>query len=121
MCASASVSESKRISISGALPKPAAFYYLVAYNFSSERYAVGPFPGYDECWEAMCRDAKKEYRIDTEQNSYDAELQKDYLDGTIILLDSFPDHENRTTWMAFSVLSPDLTKEDFELQGGLIP
>lgn len=114
MCDAAGSLQNNARPIAGALPKPTAFYYLVSYNFSSERYAVGPFPGYDECWKAMCREAKKEYRIDTEENSYNAELQKNYLEGTVILLDYFPDHENRTIWTAFSTISSDLAKEDYK-------
>lgn len=61
----------------------------------------------------MCRHSQEECRIDTQENCYDAELNKDEQEGTIRLVDRFPDHENHTTWTAFSLPSPEHLKIEF--------
>ena len=113
MCNSTVLPDSGTRTISGILPKATAFYYLVSYSFSADGYTVGPFPDYDKCWKAMCRHSQEECRIDTQENCYDAELNKDEQEGTIRLVDRFPDHDNHTTWTAFSLPSPEHLKIEF--------
>lgn len=48
------------------------YYYMTEYSFDSDRPVQGPFSSYEECWNAMEKDAENELRIDTKKMSMKA-------------------------------------------------
>ena len=77
------------------------YFYTVTYSFDSDRHAVGPFPTWDDAWNAIMKDAKNEERIDKE-NGWDALLYADEECGEATLSVQFCDRTYRTTWLLFS-------------------
>lgn len=90
------------------------FYYVVTYSFDPDVPVKGPFADYDQCWEAMAKDAENELRIDTEEASFNSTLKKDEEAGTITLTNLFMDTDDDvTTWQVIDVPyapAPDITE-----------
>lgn len=78
-----------------------SYFYTVTYSFDSDRHAVGPFPTWDDAWNAIMKDAKNEERIDKE-NGWDALLYADEESGEATLSVQFCDRTDRTMWLLFS-------------------
>lgn len=74
------------------------YYYLTTYSFDDEKSLHGPFSSYEAAWEAVSEAADEEYRIDTEENGYDTQIDKQYDEGKIVLLNRFDDQDDKTEW-----------------------
>lgn len=80
------------------------YYYMTEYSFDSDRPVQGPFSSYEECWNAMEKDAENELRIDTKENEYESTIEKSADEGTIVITNIFPGfNDDVTTWSIIDV------------------
>lgn len=102
------------------------YYYLTTFSFDDEKSLTGPFSSYDEAWEAVSKAADEEYRIDTEENGYETQIDKRYDEGKIVLLNRFDDRDDKTEWFIVDApcTLPDSTLQNARkvlIQGGISP
>ena len=79
------------------------YYYLTKYSFDPEKVVHGPFTTEEEAWATMEADANEQYRIDTEENQWDARLFKHKDNGEITLIDYFVAHKDVTEFFIFEI------------------
>lgn len=89
------------------------YYYLTTFNFDDEKSLYGPFSCYEAAWKAINEAADEEYRIDTEENGYDTQIDKQYEEGKIVLLNHFDDRDDKTEWF---IIDAPCTLPDSALQ-----
>lgn len=74
-----------------------SYYYLTKYSFDAEKSIAGPYKNEEEAWRAMEADADEEYRIDTEENDWWTEINKNKDAGEITIKNFFGFGETDTT------------------------
>ena len=79
------------------------WYYLVRYSFDATKPVFGPFKTESEAWEAALADARKEFKIDEEENEWNCDITEYEDIGAIVLTDQFTDREDTTEWLVFEM------------------
>ena len=57
------------------MKKNSKWWFIAVYSFDEDRLLSGPYSSEEECWNAMLKNAKRELRIDTEENGYECEFE----------------------------------------------
>ena len=83
-------------------------YAMAKYSFDSDKNVFGPFSTHDEAWNYIEKMADKEYRIDTEENGWSTNIEKDKTCYEIIIKNFFEHDVVDTT--EFFVFDIDNTK-----------
>lgn len=55
--------------------KNCKWWFITIYSFDEDRPLYGPYSSEKECWNAMLENAKRELRIDTEENGWECEFE----------------------------------------------
>ena len=79
------------------------FYYLVRYSFDATKPVFGPFKTESEAWEAALVDARKEFKIDEEENEWNCDMSEYEDFGEIVLTNHFTDRDDTTEWLVFEM------------------
>ena len=85
--------------------------YDIDYDLDDgDRLLSGPYSSEEECWNAMLKNAKRELRIDTEENGYECEFETVPECGRITLTNHVNGHSNVTNWYTIEI--PDNAKDN---------
>lgn len=79
------------------------WYYLVRYSFDGDKPVFGPFGTEFDAWNAALKDARKELKIDGEENGWNCDMTEYETFGEIILTDHFSDRDDTTEWILFEL------------------
>ena len=79
------------------------WYYLTKYSFDADKHVTGPFTSEDEAWDAMMVDARREYKIDTEENGWRARLIENKTCGEIMIKNYFTTGTDLTEFILFEI------------------
>ena len=79
------------------------WYYLVRYSFDPTKPVFGPFETETEAWEAALANARKEYKIDTEEDECNCDMSEYDDFGEIVLVNHFTDRDDTTEWLVFEL------------------
>ena len=90
--------------------KNCKWWFITVYSFDEDRPLFGPYSSEKECWNAMLENAKRELRIDTEENGWECEFETVPKCGRITLTDHINGHNDVTNWYTIEI--PDNAKDN---------
>ena len=79
------------------------WYTMTKYSFDNDKIVHGPFKTEKEAWNNMEKRADEEYRIDTEENEWDTEINKNEEIGEITIKNFFPFCTDVTEFFLFEI------------------
>lgn len=79
------------------------WYTITKYSFDNDKIVHGPFKTEKEAWNNMEKRADEEHRIDTEENEWDTEINKNEEIGEIVIKNFFPSGTDVTEFFLFEI------------------
>ena len=79
------------------------WYGMTKYSFDSDKPICGPFKTEEEAWEYIEKMADEEYRIDTEENGWNAKITKNKTCNEITIKDFFSAGIDVTEFFIFEI------------------